>query len=150
MSAKPAALSAGTDAPHPFRFSIVTAVYNVGRYLDEFIASPEAQTFPLERFEVIAVDDGSDDDSLSKLTGWPACSQIKNFGSFPTQGNARLANLGLRHVIGGWVRIPVVQRDTRPRRVDALDHELRQMITTLKVRSQLRLSVALRFTNRSR
>ena len=50
-------------------FSVVSAVYNVERYLPEFIASIEAQDFDLGRVEVIVVDDGSTDGSAAAAEG---------------------------------------------------------------------------------
>ncbi len=55
------------DAGRPRRFGLITAVYNVARYLPDFIASIEAQTFSLDDVVVVAVDDGSTDDSLELL-----------------------------------------------------------------------------------
>ncbi len=89
------------------RFSVVTAVHNVSRFLPEFIDSIEAQTFGLDRLEVIAVDDGSTDDSLVLLKEWAARRPglvtvlTKQNGG---QGSAR--NLGLDHVRGEWVTFP--------------------------------------------
>lgn len=91
------------DQPRP-RFSIVSAVYNVARYLPAYIASIEDQDFDLSRIEVVAVDDGSTDDSLSILRAWaerrPGLVTVvtKSNGG---QGSAR--NLGLEHATGEWV-----------------------------------------------
>ena len=52
------------------RFSIITAVYNVSTYLPAFIASVDAQAFPAGQLEVVAVDDGSTDESLALLRDW--------------------------------------------------------------------------------
>lgn len=87
-----------------FQFSIVTAVYNVAQYLDAFIDSIEAQSFPRDRFEVIAVDDGSTDDSLDRLRAWqdrrPGLVRVftKENG-----GQSTARNFGLDHVRGEWV-----------------------------------------------
>ena len=85
------------------RYSIVVAVYNVGRYLDEFFASVEGQNFDLSLIEVVAVDDGSTDDSLQRLQTWRDNGPLRvivlskqNGG----QGSAR--NLGLQHATGDW------------------------------------------------
>ena len=55
-----------TSLPSP-RFSIVSAVYGVAGYLEDFIASIEKQTFPLDRVQVVMVDDGSVDGSIDIL-----------------------------------------------------------------------------------
>jgi glycosyltransferase involved in cell wall biosynthesis len=86
------------------RFTIVTAVYNVARYLPEFIDSIEKQTFPLDRVQVIAVDDGSEDDSLVLLKDWAdrhpdlVTVLVKENGG---QGSAR--NLALDEAVGEWI-----------------------------------------------
>jgi glycosyltransferase involved in cell wall biosynthesis len=86
------------------RFTIVAAVYNVARYLPDFIASIEAQSFPSERLQVVAVDDGSTDESFVVLKEWEARRPelvtvlTKENGG---QGSAR--NLGLEHATGEWV-----------------------------------------------
>lgn len=86
------------------RFSIVSAVYDVGSYLPEFIASIEAQDFDLDRVEVVLVDDGSSDDSLAQALAWadrrPGLVRVlqqENAG----QGAAR--NAGLRVATGEWI-----------------------------------------------
>ena len=91
------------DAPRP-RFSVVTAVYNVSRYLADFIASIEHQDLDPGQIEVVAVDDGSTDDSLAVLQSWrdrrPGLVTVltKENGG---QGSAR--NVGLEHARGEWV-----------------------------------------------
>lgn len=49
-----------------FDFSIVSAVYNVADYLDEFFASLVDQTIGFDRIQLILVDDASLDDSLHR------------------------------------------------------------------------------------
>jgi glycosyltransferase involved in cell wall biosynthesis len=86
------------------RFSIVTAVYDVERFLPAFIAAIEAQTFPADRVEVVAVDDGSTDSSGRILAEWaerrPGLVRVltKENG-----GQSTARNLGLDHARGEWV-----------------------------------------------
>lgn len=98
----PVADAAGSQPK--IEFSIVTAVYNVARYLDEFIDSVEAQTYPRHRFEVIAVDDGSTDDSLERLRAWerrrPGMVRVI---SKENGGQSTARNAGLEYVRGEWV-----------------------------------------------
>lgn len=80
------------------------AVYNVARYLPEFIASVDAQGFPPEQLEVVAVDDGSEDESLRLLQDWAerAAYHVKVL-SKSNGGQSTARNLGLEHVTGEWV-----------------------------------------------
>jgi glycosyltransferase involved in cell wall biosynthesis len=92
-----------TDLVQP-RFSIVTAVYDVERFLEAFIASVEAQTFPLDRVEVVAVDDGSTDATPQLLAAW--AERRPNLVRVVTKANggqATARNLGLEHARGEWV-----------------------------------------------
>lgn len=86
------------------RFSVVTAVYNVARYLEDFIASIEAQTFPHDRFEVVAVDDGSTDESHAILEAWAARSAVRvTVLTKENGGQSTARNLGLEHARGEWI-----------------------------------------------
>ncbi len=87
-----------------FQFSIVTAVYNVARYLDEFIESLEGQTFPREQFEVIAVDDGSTDESLAMLRAWEERRPgLVTVITKENGGQATARNLGMESARGQWI-----------------------------------------------
>ena len=85
-------------------FSIVSAVYNVSRYLPEFIESLEAQTFDLSRVQLIAVDDGSTDDSRAVLEEWATRAPLEVVVlSQPNAGQAAARNRGLEQATGEWV-----------------------------------------------
>jgi CDP-glycerol glycerophosphotransferase (TagB/SpsB family) len=86
------------------RFSIVSAAYNVERYLDDFIGSIEGQEFALDQVEVIVVDDGSTDGTLSALQAWQERSpDLVRVVSQPNEGVASARNAGLSQVRGEWV-----------------------------------------------
>ena len=85
------------------RFSIVSAVYNVGRYLDAFIASLDAQNIEREAFEVIVVDDGSTDDSLERLRAWEAADGRVRVLTKANGGQSSARNLGIGHARGQWI-----------------------------------------------
>ena len=86
------------------RFTIVSAVYNVARYLDDFIGSLEAQEYPHELIQVVAVDDGSTDESLVRLQRWQGETQINVVVLTKENGGQSTArNLGLDHATGDWV-----------------------------------------------
>ena len=55
------------DTPRSPRVSVVIPVHNTARFLDECLGSVFSQTLPQEQFEVLAVDDGSTDNSLETL-----------------------------------------------------------------------------------
>ncbi|MET1008316.1 MAG: CDP-glycerol glycerophosphotransferase family protein [Propionibacteriaceae bacterium] len=91
-------------APDAVRFSIITAVYNVSQYLGDFIAAIDAQTFPLDRFEVIAVNDGSTDSSLSMLEEWAARRPgLVTIITKENGGQSTARNRGLDVARGEWV-----------------------------------------------
>ena len=84
--------------------SIVSAVFDVARYLPEFIASIERQGAAPGVLEVVAVDDGSTDGSLQVLEAW------RDRAPFPVTvlhqanaGQSAARNLGLEHATGEWV-----------------------------------------------
>jgi glycosyltransferase involved in cell wall biosynthesis/CDP-glycerol glycerophosphotransferase (TagB/SpsB family) len=86
------------------RFSVVSAVYNVGRYLPEFIESIERQAFPGGQLELIMVDDGSTDDSLTILQAWQKRSpELVTVLTKSNGGQASARNLGIEHARGEWI-----------------------------------------------
>ncbi len=91
----------------PPRFSLVSAVYDVERYLGDFIASVEAQDFPLDQVEVVMVDDGSTDSSASILAEWQARRpDLVTVVSKSNGGVSSARNLGLERARGEWVSFP--------------------------------------------
>jgi glycosyltransferase involved in cell wall biosynthesis len=94
---------AGSAAVEQTRYSIVSAVYNVERYLDEFIAAIEQQTL-LDQLELVMVDDGSTDGSRDRLLRWQAeRPDLVRVLSKPNGGQGSARNLGLEHATGTWV-----------------------------------------------
>lgn len=88
----------------PAVFSIVSAVYNVDRYLGDFFSSLEHQTYGIENLDLILVDDGSKDGSLASCQAfeakYPASVRVL---TKPNGGQGSARNLGLDHVRGDWV-----------------------------------------------
>ncbi|MFC6152541.1 bifunctional glycosyltransferase/CDP-glycerol:glycerophosphate glycerophosphotransferase [Nocardioides yefusunii] len=91
----------------PPLFTVVSACYNVARYLPAFIASIDAQDVDPALLEVIMVDDGSSDDTLQVLNAWaerrPGVVRVitqENAG----QGAAR--NTGMAQATGEWITFP--------------------------------------------
>jgi len=85
--------------------SVVTAVHDVARYLPAFFAALDGQRgTDLADVEVIAVDDGSTDDSLALLREWAGRSRLRvTVLTKPNGGQASARNLGLERASGEWV-----------------------------------------------
>lgn len=101
-----AELGARRGSPAP-RFTLVSAVYNVEKYLDDFIASVEAQDYPADLVQVVMVDDGSTDSSARLLAEWQA--RRPSLVTVLHQVNAGVSsarNVGLAHTRGTWVSFP--------------------------------------------
>lgn len=95
------------NLPQMPRFSIVTAVYNVERYLQEFIDSIEGQTFDMDQVEIILVDDGSSDGSVSILEKWAAEHPHRvRVLSQANAGQGAARNAGIAEARGEWVTFP--------------------------------------------
>lgn len=86
-------------------YTVVSAVYNVGKYLHDFFTSIVNQTLSFENnIYLIMVDDGSTDDSAAIIKRWQK--------KFPDNilylhkengGQASARNMGLPHVMTEWV-----------------------------------------------
>lgn len=88
-------------------FSIVSAVYNVARYLDDFFAGLDAQSLDHQLTQVVLVDDGSTDNSLELLEAWAAKTDYQTVVLTKTNGGQSSArNLGLDSASGEWVTFP--------------------------------------------
>ncbi|MGC1709147.1 MAG: glycosyltransferase [Nitrosotalea sp.] len=81
------------------RVSIIIPVYNASKYIDKCIQSALEQTY--DDVEIIAVDDGSKDDSLQKLKKYSDKVKVltKENGGTPTALNA-----GIRTMSGEWFK----------------------------------------------
>lgn len=93
--------------PGQTRFTVISAVYDVGRYLPEFIASIEAQDFDLSRVQVLMVDDGSRDDSAAQLAAWAQRRpELVTVISQANAGQGAARNTGIAHATGEWITFP--------------------------------------------
>jgi glycosyltransferase involved in cell wall biosynthesis len=85
-------------------FSLVISAYDVAPYLDDFLASLAAQTYPVADLEIIFVDDGSTDASADVIASWidavaPSATLLRKENG----GLSSARNAGLGHVTGSWV-----------------------------------------------
>jgi glycosyltransferase involved in cell wall biosynthesis len=89
------------------RYSMVVPFYNVGRYVDDFFYSIFAQTVDTECLEIIAVDDGSTDDTANGIDAWSRRfpGRIKYIYQ-ENQGQAIARNTGLAYATGEWIAFP--------------------------------------------
>lgn len=84
-------------------FSVVSALYQVERYLSEFLASLESQTYGFERLDVVLVDDGSTDGTFEHAQRWAAQHPNVRVVRQENAGPASARNHGLELVRNRWV-----------------------------------------------
>jgi glycosyltransferase involved in cell wall biosynthesis len=90
--------------PQDPRFSIVSAVYNVEKYLDDFFSSIVLQPEFLGQIQVIVVNDGSTDRSLDILNAWRRRFPHNiTVVSKENGGQASARNLGMTYATGEWI-----------------------------------------------
>lgn len=82
-------------------FSIIVPVYNVRNYIEVSIKSILAQTF--SDFELLAVDDGSNDGSGEYLDMIAAADKRVRVFHQPNSGVSAARNLGLDNARGEWI-----------------------------------------------
>lgn len=85
-------------------FSVVSAVYNVAKYLDDFLSNMVSQTIRKESLQLVLVDDGSTDESAEKIADW--MTRYPNLITYVRKengGQASARNLGIDHATGDWV-----------------------------------------------
>ena len=87
------------------QYTVISAVYNVGRYLDEYFKSIVDQSLNFKKhIHLIMVDDGSVDDSASIIKKWQnKYPQNITYLWKENGGQASARNLGLEHVTTEWV-----------------------------------------------
>ncbi|WP_219827902.1 glycosyltransferase family A protein [Avibacterium endocarditidis] len=86
-------------------YTIVSAVYNVEKYLDDYFNSIVKQSLSFKKhIQIILVDDGSTDNSAQIIKKWQARFP-KNIHYFYKEngGQASARNLGLEYVQTEWV-----------------------------------------------
>ena len=81
--------------------SVIIPVYNAGDYLEECFNSILGQTY--QDFEIIAVDDGSTDDSASICRSYSEKDKRINYICQPNCGVSSARNNGIEHAKGQWL-----------------------------------------------
>lgn len=84
--------------------SLIIATYNSGSDLDKLVASLDAQTLPQDQFEAVFVDDGSTDDTFTRLKAFAqtrANYQIKRIENSGWPSKPR--NIGMKMARGDYV-----------------------------------------------
>ncbi len=86
-------------------FTIVSAVYNVEKYLDDYFNSLVKQTLNFKKhIKIILVDDGSEDGSAAVIKSWQAKYPNNIQYIYKENGGQSTArNIGLKHVNTKWV-----------------------------------------------
>ncbi|HEV7737826.1 MAG TPA: CDP-glycerol glycerophosphotransferase family protein [Chlamydiales bacterium] len=86
------------------KFSVVAACYNSALYIDDFFEALFNQSIGYKSLEIVAVDDGSTDDTAKKIAHWS--NRFPGTIKYIHQKNAGQAsarNSGLRIATGDWV-----------------------------------------------
>ncbi|MFF7135201.1 glycosyltransferase family 2 protein [Streptomyces sp. NPDC008196] len=87
------------------KVSVVVPVYNTGKYVDECAPSLLGQSLPADEYEVIYVDDGSTDDTLTRLEKIAAAHPNVQVHTQPNSGwPGAPRNLGMRHAKGEYIQ----------------------------------------------
>ncbi|MET7569481.1 glycosyltransferase family A protein [Streptomyces sp. NPDC005492] len=87
------------------KVSVIVPVYNTGKYVDECAPSLLGQSLPADEYEVIYVDDGSTDDTLSRLEKIAAAHPNVQVHTQPNSGwPGAPRNLGMRHAKGEYIQ----------------------------------------------
>ncbi len=85
-------------------YSVVSAVYNCEKYLDDFFVSMTTQTMDLSNLKLIMVDDGSTDNSALIIKSWQTSfPELITYVHKENGGQSSARNLGLGHVTTDWV-----------------------------------------------
>ncbi len=94
-----------TIIPEHNSYTVVSAVYNVEKYLEEYFRSMIIQSLDFENhINLIMVDDGSTDNSSEIIRQWQAkFPENITYIRKENGGQASARNLGLKHVETEWV-----------------------------------------------
>ena len=83
--------------------SLIIPIYNAEKYLPECLDSLLAQDLPAEEFEIVCVNDGSKDDSLSVLQNYAASYPNIRIINKENGGVTTARNAGLEAALGEFI-----------------------------------------------
>ncbi|SAK81497.1 glycosyl transferase family 2 [Caballeronia temeraria] len=108
------------------RFSVVSAVYNVAPYLDEYFRSVIAQTLDFRScIELVMVDDGSPDDSARIIRKWQRKYPDNiRYVRKENGGQASARNLGIEQATGSWITFIDPDDFVSPNYFEQVDKEI--------------------------
>lgn len=88
-----------------YEYTIISAVYNVERYLDDYFKSITRQSLDFKKhIKIILVDDGSTDNSAQIIGNWKKRYPNNIFYFYkPNGGQASARNLGIEHAKSEWI-----------------------------------------------
>ena len=89
-----------------YRFTLISAMYNVARYLPEYFESLERQTYGLSDVQIVLVDDGSTDETLAVAHDFARDRPNVVVTHRENRGQAAARNSGLALAKGEWVSFP--------------------------------------------
>lgn len=100
------------------KISVIIPAYNCLELLKQTLKALERQDFPVDDFEVIVVDDGSEDGTADYLRNYRGKLQLAPIINVENQGRARSRNAGIRAAKGDLVVF--LDADTQPAHRDFL------------------------------
>lgn len=83
--------------------SVIIPVYNVENYIQKCLDSIIELPLPIEKYEIIVVNDGSNDNSIEVVSEYQKRCENLRVISQTNKGPGAARNLGLQHATGEWV-----------------------------------------------
>ncbi len=90
----------------PAEFTVISPMFNVARYLPEYFASLERQTYGFHRLEIILVDDGSADETAQLAEAFARRHSNVRVIRKENGGQASARNAALPLATGTWLTFP--------------------------------------------
>ena len=84
-------------------FSLVIIGFNTEQYLKKLLVSIEKIRYPIESMEVVYIDDGSTDNSLSVFKNFELKYNTKSFAFKQNMGRVYASDKGIKLATGEWI-----------------------------------------------